>query len=146
MSTIVVREESELESVAETLLAELKAREGVHVLALQGDLGAGKTSLTKALARLLGVTEHVTSPTFVIMKSYPLTGDEKFTTLTHVDAYRIEDEDELRILGFETILREPTTLTVIEWPERIPNLVPKVALRVVIEIEEGNGRRITYGG
>ena len=70
MSTFVVKEEAELESVAQALLSAVSVSLRAPVIALTGDLGAGKTALTKALARLLGIPEHVTSPTFVIMKSY----------------------------------------------------------------------------
>ncbi len=145
MATLVVKEERELEAAARTLLAVLKEKGEARVLALQGDLGAGKTALTKALAWVLQIREHVTSPTFVIMKSYDVPSHERFTTLTHIDAYRIENENELTVLGFENLLLDTSRLIVIEWPERIPGLVPKDALTVNIAIGEGNERIITYG-
>lgn len=108
------------ETIAQEVLHVLPVSEaGATVLALSGELGAGKTTLTQAIATVLGVTESVVSPTFVIAKWYtPTKGD--FTTLVHIDAYRINDESELGPLGFASLLLSPKTLIVIEWPEKIP--------------------------
>jgi tRNA threonylcarbamoyladenosine biosynthesis protein TsaE len=145
MNTRVAREEAELEGIARELLQVLETKPETRVIALTGDLGAGKTALTKALARVLGVREQVTSPTFVIMKSYATGTSERFSTLTHIDAYRIESEDELRVLGFEELLSDTKQLVVIEWPERISGLIPKEALTLSIAIGEEGERIISYG-
>lgn len=144
MSRLTIQSEAGLREAAEVSLRRMEDEGSAHILTLQGDLGAGKTAFTKALARSLGVYDEVTSPTFVIMKSYPIIGHNRFATLVHVDAYRIDDEAELQVLGFEDVLQNPENLVVIEWPERIPNLIPNDALRVTIEIIEGNDRLITY--
>lgn len=125
METVTVREVGELEAVAVAVLPELaqKAKACAAVLALSGDLGAGKTTFTQVLARALGVTEPVISPTFVIMKGYALEHAD-FDTLIHIDAYRLESPEELAVLGFARILAEPRTLVVLEWPERVRELVP----------------------
>ena len=70
---------------------------------------------------------------------------DRFTTLTHIDAYRIETNDELRVLGFEELLRDPKRLMVIEWPERIKECIPTDAILVNITIGQGGERIITYG-
>lgn len=145
METSIVQEERALYGVATALLKTLPPSEYASVIALQGDLGAGKTAFTKALAHVLGVLEHVTSPTFVIMKSYAVPHHERFDTLTHIDAYRIEDSDELRVLGFIELLQDPKRLIVIEWPERIGELIPQSALTVQISITDTTARRISYG-
>lgn len=93
------------------------------VLTLTGDLGAGKTTFTKTLAAALGVTETVTSPTFVIMKTYATTSPQ-FAELVHIDAYRLEAETELTVLGWEELLLTPNTLILLEWPSRVPGLLP----------------------
>ncbi len=135
----------ELDLIAAEVLA--RAREhkgkGAVVLALQGELGAGKTSLVQAIARALGVTETITSPTFVILKSYETT-DSAFTRLVHIDAYRIEDPEELAILDFEAMTKEDGTLVAIEWPERVAALVPQDALRISLAHEADGRRSITY--
>jgi tRNA threonylcarbamoyladenosine biosynthesis protein TsaE len=93
------------------------------VVGLSGELGAGKTTFTQALATKLGVSSEVVSPTFVIMKRYP-TKHPLFSTLIHIDAYRLENAEELAHLGFETWCNTPKTLIVIEWPERVSAVLP----------------------
>ncbi len=117
-------QESEIPEIAQEILSLLVPSEReATVLALQGDLGAGKTTVTKSLAALLGVQETVVSPTFVIAKFYEPTKG-KFENLVHVDAYRIESLDELGPLGWEQILKRPKTLVIIEWPEKIEDALP----------------------
>ncbi len=145
VSTVIVKEESELENVAREIIAMIPASLKSPVLALKGDLGAGKTALTKAIGRVLGIKENITSPTFVIMKSYEVSQHGRFSKLTHIDAYRIDDEVELTVIGLPQLLEDPTRLTVIEWPERIPSLIPEYALPVSLTIGSGGERIITYG-
>lgn len=116
------------------------------VLALSGDLGAGKTTFVQALAQTLGVTDTVTSPTFVIMKQY-LTDDDHFTDLVHIDAYRIEEFDEMRVLGFSELMKKNGTIICIEWAEKITPLLPSDTTFMAFEIIEGEQRKITttYG-
>ncbi|HTH93110.1 MAG TPA: tRNA (adenosine(37)-N6)-threonylcarbamoyltransferase complex ATPase subunit type 1 TsaE [Candidatus Paceibacterota bacterium] len=116
--------EDQIETIAEEVLQVLTPSDtGATVLALQGDLGAGKTTLTKALSKKLGVAETVISPTFVIAKFYDPV-DSPFDQLVHIDAYRIESNDELKPLGWENILAQPKTLVIVEWPERIREALP----------------------
>ena len=114
------------------------------VVALLGELGAGKTALTQHVAHLLGVTEAVTSPTFVIQKNYR-TQDHDFTQLVHIDAYRIEDLKELSALKFEKTIREQNTLVLIEWANRIEAMLPQDTLCVSLMHEDAETRRVEYG-
>ena len=93
------------------------------VIGLYGDLGAGKTTLTQALAKSLGVKNRVVSPTFVIMKSYRLKV-KSYKLLIHIDAYRLERPEELLNLGWAAILADPKNLILIEWPERVSSIMP----------------------
>ena len=145
MKICTIRDESELKSIAETVLGSLTRGETAGVLALTGDLGVGKTALVKAIARRLSITEHITSPTFVIMKSYPITGHPYLKTLTHIDAYRIDTEDEMRVLGLAALMQDYERLICIEWPERIQGLIPQSAHTISLTIEKGGERTITYG-
>lgn len=145
MSRRTITDESELDLIAGEILGGLTKKDTAHVIALRGDLGAGKTAFTKAFARKLGVEEHITSPTFVIMKSYPIPEHPFLGTLTHIDAYRIDDVDEMRVLNFKELLADPSRVLCIEWPERITSLIPESRVEVSIEIEKGGGRTITYG-
>lgn len=144
--TWTIENEAELLPVAETVLSSFQKHDRACVLALKGDLGAGKTAFTKVLAKKLGIQEHITSPTFVIMKSYPVTGHPFITTLTHIDAYRIEDEVELKVLGFEELLRDPHRLMCIEWPELVLGLIPEGTQTLSIILGDDKKRIITYGG
>ncbi|MFZ4500137.1 MAG: tRNA (adenosine(37)-N6)-threonylcarbamoyltransferase complex ATPase subunit type 1 TsaE [Minisyncoccia bacterium] len=120
--------DNEVYDIAKGVLAALApSPDTATVLCLQGDLGAGKTTLTQAIAKNLGIEETVVSPTFVVAKFYTLaTGG--FTQLVHIDAYRIESEDELGPIGFSELLKQGSTLIVIEWPERIKKSIPNDAL------------------
>ncbi len=111
------------------------------ILGLYGNLGAGKTTFTKAIAKFLGVEEIITSPTFVIEKVYELT-NQKFSHLIHIDAYRLDSEQELLSLGWNEIIRDPKNLILIEWPERVLGIMPE---HIKVEFEVGqseNSRKI----
>jgi tRNA threonylcarbamoyladenosine biosynthesis protein TsaE len=112
------------------------------VVTLSGDLGAGKTACVQAFAKALGITETVISPTYVIMKNYSIPHSETcgWSTLVHIDAYRIEDEVEMEVLGFRDILNDQKAIVCIEWPERIPGLLPKPTVHIAIE-QAGETRR-----
>lgn len=107
------------------------------VVGLYGNLGAGKTTFTQCIAKTLGVEETVTSPTFVIEKIYELTG-QKFTHLIHIDAYRIEKSDELLHLGWQDIISDPHNLILIEWPERVADIMPEHIRVNFSHISEGS--------
>lgn len=146
MNEVTTREikKEELDTFAAEVLKILKENdvEGARALALSGDLGAGKTTFTQALGRCLGIAGDITSPTFTIMKGYETT-DETFIHLVHMDAYRIEDEDELRPLRFAEILATPKTLLVVEWAELIKGALPTAALHLTLSIKDETTRTAT---
>ena len=124
-------EKTELPTLVEGVLARTLHLQtlGARVIALHGDLGAGKTTFTQALGAHLGITEPITSPTFTIMKGYELPGAH-FSTLIHMDAYRIDDLNELGPLRFAELLADPQILLVIEWAERIVSALPEQLINV----------------
>jgi tRNA threonylcarbamoyladenosine biosynthesis protein TsaE len=138
---VVAREE--LPSLAAEIVALTKnvASKNATVIALHGDLGAGKTTFVQTLGQLLGVSEQITSPTFTIMKGYETT-DDTFTTLIHMDAYRIDDISELGPLRFSEILDTPNTLVCIEWAERIKDALGTCVLNVTLEVRDENTRTV----
>lgn len=154
MEMLHITDENQLQEVVQKVLVKLEIAQKADspsVLALSGDLGSGKTTFTKILASELGIDEVVTSPTFVIMKRYEISGEEKalkiakqFSELFHLDAYRIEDIDEMRVLGFEEILKKPEALICIEWAERIKELLPPQTVSLQFEREGETGRKITF--
>lgn len=93
-----------------------------------GDLGAGKTTFIQALAREMGIEGAITSPTFVIQKTYP--AKKYFDALVHIDAYRLTSGEELEKLRFSETLSLPKTLVCIEWPENVTSVLPTDAKKV----------------
>ena len=113
------------------------------VVALEGNLGAGKTAFTQEVGKILGVVENIHSPTFVIEKIYSI--DWKgFKNLIHIDAYRLEKDSELLHLGWEEITREPENLVFLEWPENVAGIIPASAKRIYFKFIDENTREINY--
>jgi len=117
-----------------------KSADSATILCLTGDLGAGKTTMTQEIGKLLGVDETITSPTFVIKKIYETT-DSDFKNLIHMDAYRLEGEQNLNVFRLEQDFKKQDTLMIIEWPEIISEIIPSNAIHIYIE-HAGNGRVI----
>ena len=126
-------------NIEETTLLAIKI--GHHlfpgaVIALEGDLGAGKTTFTKGIARALGITKTVNSPTFTIIKEY-----HGSMPLYHMDVYRMESEDE--DLGFDEYFYGDG-VTVIEWASKIKSQLPKEYLHINIYITDGERRKLEF--
>ncbi|MES2668454.1 MAG: tRNA (adenosine(37)-N6)-threonylcarbamoyltransferase complex ATPase subunit type 1 TsaE [Patescibacteria group bacterium] len=113
------------------------------LVTLSGELGAGKTAFTQAAARSLGVTDAVTSPTFVLLKSYPLAG-MPFETLVHIDAYRLTGGEELAPLAFDAVMHDAGTLVMLEWPEMVADGLPHADISIRLEALPDESRSITY--
>ena len=107
------------------------------VVLLIGDLGAGKTTFAKALAKALGVSEPVTSPTFTLMRHYPLPGGP---TLLHLDAYRLDGPAGLDELGLSELL-DDGAIAVIEWGDIVAAGIGDDRLEIVFDwVDEGTRR------
>ena len=142
------------EKIAQNLAKTLKKGD---VVALFGDLGAGKTTFVQGLARGLGIKRRILSPTFVFMRSYPFTmnlGPQSRQTgrgphgtvyqpLTfyHIDLYRGEDINDFKALGLDEIFQEDAII-VLEWAEKIKDKLPKKRIDVEIKVENGRTRKI----
>ena len=107
------------------------------VIALSGDLGAGKTALVKGIARGLGIAQDVTSPTFTLVHEYA--GGR--LPLFHVDLYRLDNVEQALAIGIEDYLGGPG-VTAIEWAEKIESLLPAHSTRIRIITLNENARRI----
>lgn len=138
-----------LKAEASALASRLVPKQaGATVITLSGDLGAGKTTFVQYLAAALGVDDTVASPTFVIEKIYNLplgwqASKPAFNHLIHIDAYRINDPHEMEALGWQAMLAEAGNAILIEWPERIADLIPNDALRISLA-GSGDTRNIRY--
>jgi tRNA threonylcarbamoyladenosine biosynthesis protein TsaE len=145
-----------LEPPLDLPLADLAATEGLgralarllrpgDVIALFGDLGAGKTALARALIRALpgppgAAAEEVPSPTFTLVQTY----ERQPAPVWHFDLYRLEGAAEVEELGFSEALAGDIVL--VEWPERLGSLLPHDALSVTLIFDAGNGRRARLAG
>jgi tRNA threonylcarbamoyladenosine biosynthesis protein TsaE len=128
-------------------------RDRAVVLALKGELGAGKTTFSQGILRAAGAQGPFTSPTFVIMKVYQLSEKRKaksgklqlksktFSTVYHFDAYRVGSRD-IFDLGWEEIINNPDNLVLIEWPEKIKDILPNGHILTEFYIRNESGREI----
>lgn len=123
-----------------------------QVISLEGPLGAGKTTLLQGLADGLGVKENQSSPTFILFRALPVIGadkpkvDKKIEWLVHGDAYRLTRPQEMIEAGLQDYLDDQTTVSVIEWGDKLKDILPKNALRISFEYLKGeqNKRQITW--
>lgn len=126
----------DLPQIAKELLSAI----GNHkIITFYGEMGAGKTTLIKQLCKTLKVTDTIQSPTFSIVNEY-LTEDNQ--QIYHFDFYRIKEEEEALDFGVEEYFYSGN-YCFIEWPEKIPNLIPEKAVKVSITLTEDNKRLIT---
>lgn len=140
------------------------------ILALEGDLGSGKTIFAQGLAKGVGIKDFITSPTFVLIKSYRITppqpspyikpSSSRRTVIAsqlrrggrmkglknfyHIDCYRIEKHWQMQELGFEEIINNSENLVVIEWPEKIAEILPKDVIKIKFEFIDENRRKIVF--
>lgn len=138
MLQIITKSEKETENLGRILASKLEPR---SVVALYGDLGAGKTAFVRGLARGLGIEKRVSSPTFTIVNEL----SENGKTLIHFDMYRLGGSDELFDIGWEDYLQRDCILAV-EWSEIVDDIYTGEEIIVKIEKLGDNERRISFGG
>jgi tRNA threonylcarbamoyladenosine biosynthesis protein TsaE len=134
----------ELAAFAHTFVFTLPKVAGprAHIVGLSGDLGAGKTTFVQHVARELGVTDPVTSPTYVIAERYDI-AHPPFTSLVHIDAYRLESK-EVSTIGWEDFIKNPENLVLVEWPENIGDAFPSDAERLSFSVVSESSRDIAH--
>lgn len=139
-----IRDLEDLEVEAREFVSTLHPKQdSATLVTLSGNLGAGKTAFTQAVARTLGVTDAVTSPTFVLAKSYDLSGSA-FSKLVHIDAYRLKEGKDLRALDFAHTLKDTQTLVLLEWPEMVDDGLPKPDVAITLTVVSDTEREISY--
>ncbi len=114
-----------------------KSLKNHDIIALSGELGAGKTTFIQGIAEGLGITDYVTSPSFTLINEYK----GKYS-LYHIDLYRLEELEQIRDLGIEDYF-EKDGIIIIEWAERMKELLPKKVRKIKLEIISENERRIS---
>lgn len=132
---------NQLHTAAQMILEkahEKKSPNSATLITFSGDLGAGKTALIKEIAQVLGVEDHLQSPTFVIFKRYhvsPLLREtsQGWSNLIHGDMYRLHSGEEMKVLGWSDLIKNPGNIICIEWPEHIQEILPEDRIEVTLE-------------
>ncbi len=129
-------QEDDLEKIAQLIIKNTSSK----ILCFYGEMGAGKTTLTKALVKELGGADEVSSPTFGIVNEYHTTAGKALGY--HFDFYRLNEEMEALDLGFEEYLNQDVWIF-IEWPEKIPSLIPTDTTNIYVKILDASTREIS---
>lgn len=162
MKTHISNSLAETESMARLWLESVSEKyvdiDSALTVTLSGHIGAGKTAFVKMVAKILGVEEVVTSPTFVIMKIYELKGGiqnngedsrniNNWKRLVHIDAYRLEKAEEFEIVGLEQLVVDRNNLIMIEWPENVANALEGIEPieKINFEVAGETVRRVGFG-
>lgn len=138
MNTLHLKTLSQLEKVASEFIQHMNNK---TVFAFYGNMGAGKTTFIKAVCRLLGVKENITSPTFAIVNEYLAAND---TLIYHFDCYRLKNLKEAYDIGAEEYFYSGH-LCFIEWPEKIEDLLPSNVVNITINVLPNEERQIIIG-
>ena len=140
----------ETEKVAKNFVEEITRAERARrnnqnalIVGLYGELGSGKTTFVKGIAKVFGLEKTITSPTFVIEKIYKLK-NQVLDNLIHIDAYRLKSGDELLSLGWEEISKNPKNIIFIEWPENVNDILPSDVEKIKFRFVDENVREITF--
>jgi len=139
--TVITTKSEDTQALGEKIAQEVK---NGGIVCLYGDLGSGKTTFTQGLAKALGSTANVNSPTFVIVRTYKLAQSQEQTAKSfyHVDLYRLESDKEMEDVGLREILEDPENIVVIEWAEKLGSLLPKKRTDIKFEYLGENQREI----
>lgn len=148
---VLSRSEENTQNIGKELWQKYEKYAGKRALifALEGEMGAGKTQFTKGLAKAMGITEVVTSPTFSLVEEYKVPKSD--FSLEHFDAWRLTDSTEMEALGFLKMAEDHNMIIAIEWAERVADIIKKYrdqAIVVWVKIEYGKGeneRLISWG-
>jgi len=138
LNFIIAADADATRAFGQQLARALDRVDGAFVIAFQGDLGAGKTTLVGGLLKALGYTGHVRSPTYTLIEPYELNG----RSIYHLDLYRLIDPSEVEPLGLRDLL-QPSSVLLIEWPEKGGGAIPPVDLTIRLDYD-ADRRRIGW--
>lgn len=114
---------------AKNILQQKQMPKRAIIVALYGNLGAGKTIFAQGFGRGLGITKRIQSPTFVVMRRYALS-QKNGTWFYHLDLYRMKDEKDAEHLALEEIFKDQSAVVLIEWADRISKMLPRSAIKI----------------
>lgn len=144
MIEIITKSAEKTKKVAANLAEEIRKRllsKYAFIIALEGNLGSGKTIFIQGLAAGLKIKESVLSPTFLILKQFPIAA-KNYKNFYHIDAYRLKNPKELRELGFKDLIVNPENIIVIEWADKVKKILPKNILKIKFTNLGKNKRKI----
>jgi tRNA threonylcarbamoyladenosine biosynthesis protein TsaE len=142
MKEFLCKSVSEMQTFADSFISGLAPnKKGATVVGLCGNLGSGKTTFTQCVAKTLGVPGSIQSPTFVIQKRYKIQ-NSRFINLLHIDAYRLDNGGDLKKLGWDDIVSDPRNLILIEWADRVSDILPKNHTKLFFEFIDEKTRKI----
>ncbi len=124
--------------IAAEIAGRFKKRGGV--VALIGDLGAGKTTFAQGFSQALGISGRIISPTFILIRQYPIPNSDRI--LYHLDLYRLVEGDNLNELGLAEVLGSPKNIVLVEWAEKILDQLPRQTLKIRFEKVAATERRL----
>jgi len=143
---MITNSEKETQQLASLLTKEIKKKplstQGALIIALQGELGSGKTKFVQGFAQELGISQRLTSPTFVVMKQYKINTNQ-FKHLYHIDCYRLDKPQELKELDFEQVVNNSHSLVLVEWAEKVKTILPPDAVWIKFNVLGEKKREIT---
>ncbi len=156
----ILKNLGEMEKFAKSIankISNASANGKAIILALSGDLGSGKTTFTQSFISSFGVKQTVTSPTFVLEKIYKIPKQNKnkkvggnisnflrFKYIIHIDAYRLNSGEEMKDLGWEKISNDPQNIILIEWPEKIADILPKDIRKIEFKFIDEYKREVIF--
>jgi tRNA threonylcarbamoyladenosine biosynthesis protein TsaE len=129
MEKFITQSPKETERLGEKIgkrISQIRLKNQAQIIALEGDLGGGKTTFLKGLAKGMGIKEKILSHTFLLIR--------KFQNFYHIDCYRIKKPSEILKLGFRKIVKDPQNIVAIEWAERIKGILPRKILKIKFKI------------
>jgi len=146
MTTYITSSPEETRALAKKLSQEIRG-----IIALGGELGAGKTTFTQGFAEGLGITDKIISPTFVLIRQHPIPNSKNVLptcrrVLYHIDLYRLEEIKNIKDLGIDEMMQNPKNIILIEWAEKAKKLLPKNITWIKLEVIDKNTRRIKIRG
>lgn len=136
MKTIYTKNKKETEKIGFDLAVNFK---GGEILALEGNLGAGKTTFSKGLAKGLNIKKNICSPTFVILNQYKVKS-KNINFFYHLDAYRLNTKKDLENIGFFDIIKHSENIVAIEWANKIKKYLPKKTTTIKLSIIKSNNQ------
>lgn len=137
-TTLVTHSAEETEKIGEEFASQLKPGD---VVCLYGDLGAGKTTFTKGIAKGLGISSRIISPTFTLIRQHEIENRKDIRMLYHIDLYRLENEHQIDEIGLSEIMQDLHGVTLVEWAERLLTL-PDNRIDVRIQVAEDGEHEI----